>query len=70
MSPGGYLYESIGEEGPAVRLGMLHHSEARDIGRKVQRRDVFESYRDRVSQHDMDFDWSDETRHSPMSHYS
>lgn len=43
---------------------MLHHFEAKNIGKKVQRRDMFESYQDRVSQHDMDFDWADETMHA------
>ena len=61
---GSYLYESTGGEDPAVRLGMLHHFEAKNIGKKVQRRDMFESYQDRVSQHDMDFDWADETMHA------
>ncbi len=47
-----------------MRLGMLHHFEARNIGKKVQRRDMFETCQDRASQRDMDFDWADETMHA------
>ena len=61
---GSYLYESAGGQDPAMRLGMLHHFEAKNIGKKVQRRDAFETYQDRASQRDMDFDWADETMHA------
>ncbi len=61
---GSYLYESTGGQDPAMRLGMLHHFEAKNIGKKAQRRDAFETYQDRASQRDMDFDWADETMHA------
>lgn len=61
---GSYIYDSAAGQEPYVRLGMLHYFETKNIGKKTQRAEAFASYDDRVSQHDMDFDWADETIHA------
>jgi hypothetical protein len=61
---GSYIYDSARGEDALVRLGMLHYFEAKNIGKKTKRAKAFASYQDRMSQHDMDFDWADETIHA------
>ncbi|MCB9109001.1 MAG: DUF455 family protein [Anaerolineales bacterium] len=64
MPLGSHIYDSANGQDPAVRLGMLHYFETKNIGKKTKRANAFGSYQDRVSQHDMDFDWADETIHA------
>lgn len=61
---GSYIYDSAHGEDPLVRLGMLHYFETKNIGKKTKRAEAFASYQDKMSQHDMDFDWADETIHA------
>jgi hypothetical protein len=43
---------------------MLFFFETKNIGKKTARARMFHSYGDAVSEHDMDFDWADETIHA------
>ena len=61
---GTYIFDSARGEPPLIRLGMLHYFETKNIGKKNDRAAAFESYHDDVSQHDMEFDWADETIHA------
>ncbi len=61
---GSHIYDSADGQDPVVRLGMLHYFETKNIGKKTKRANAFGSYHDRMSQHDMDFDWADETIHA------
>ncbi|MGL4650914.1 MAG: DUF455 family protein [Caldilineaceae bacterium] len=65
---GTYIYDSARGEDPLIRLGMLHYFETKNIGKKTKRANAFGSYHDRMSQHDMDFDWADETIHAEYGH--
>jgi uncharacterized ferritin-like protein (DUF455 family) len=65
---GSYIYDSARGQSPAIRLGMLHYFETKNIGKKTRRAEAFASYDDKVSQHDMDFDWADETIHAAYGH--
>lgn len=66
---GTHIYDSARGQGPLVRLGMLHYFETKNIGKKLKRAEAFASYGDSVSQHDMDFDWADETIHAHYGRY-
>lgn len=61
---GTYIYESAKGKPPIYRLGMLHHFESKNIGKKHDRAEAFADLHDAVSQHDMEFDWADETIHA------
>ncbi|GED54081.1 DUF455 family protein [Brevibacillus borstelensis] len=61
---GTYIYDSCKGQDPIYRLGMLFYFESKNIGKKLDRIKNFESMNDRTSQHDMDFDWADETIHT------
>jgi len=61
---GSYIYDSAKDQHPVYRLGMLYYFETKNIGKKPQRAKAFAQYDDRVSQHDMDFDWADEAIHA------
>jgi hypothetical protein len=61
---GTYIYDSARGQDPIYRLGMLSYFETKNIGKKKGRARAFGEYHDRVSQHDMDFDWADETIHA------
>jgi uncharacterized ferritin-like protein (DUF455 family) len=61
---GTYIYESATGEDPIYRLGMLFFFETRNIGRKPERIAAFAQLGDAASEHDMDFDWADETIHA------
>ena len=65
---GTYIYDSARGQDPLIRLGMLHYFETKNIGKKTKRANAFGSYHDRMSQHDMDFDWADETIHAEYGH--
>ncbi len=61
---GTYIYESATGEDPLYRLGMLYFFETKNIRHKPARTQLFHAYGDAVSEHDMDFDWADETMHA------
>jgi uncharacterized ferritin-like protein (DUF455 family) len=61
---GSYIYDSARGQDASIRLGMLHYFETKNIGKKTRRAEAFASYQDKMSQHDMDFDWADETIHA------
>src|SRR5215469_6980343 len=61
---GSYIYESANGVEPIYRLGMLYFFETKNIGRKPERTAVFKEIGDAASEHDMDFDWADETIHA------
>ncbi len=68
MPLGTYIYDSARGQDPYIRLGMLHYFETKNIGKKLERAAAFASYQDPMSQHDMDFDWADETIHAAYGH--
>jgi len=61
---GTYIYDSASGEDPIYRLGMLYFFETKNIRHKPARAQMFHSYGDTLSEHDMDFDWADETIHA------
>jgi uncharacterized ferritin-like protein (DUF455 family) len=61
---GSYIYESANGQDPIYRLGMLYFFETKNIGRKPERAAAFRQIGDDASEHDMDFDWADETIHA------
>jgi Protein of unknown function (DUF455) len=61
---GTYIYESASGEDSIYRLGMLYFFETKNIRHKPARAQIFRAYGDAVSEHDMDFDWADETMHA------
>lgn len=65
---GTYIYESATTANeldiPTSLLGMLYFFETKNIRHKPKRRELFHSYGDSLSEHDMDFDWADETIHA------
>ena len=65
---GTYIYESATAGDPADVptnfLGMLFFFETKNIRHKPERTRLFHSYGDSLSEHDMDFDWADETLHA------
>jgi uncharacterized ferritin-like protein (DUF455 family) len=61
---GTYIYESASGQDPIYRLGMLYFFETKNIRHKPARAQLFHDYGDAVSEHDMDFDWADETIHA------
>lgn len=61
---GAYIYESVAGQDPIYRLGMLFFFETKNIKHKPKRADLLRTYGDSVSEHDMDFDWADETIHA------
>ena len=65
---GSYIYDSARGQDPVIRLGMLHYFETKNIGKKTKRAEAFATYDDKLSQHDMDFDWADETIHAAYGH--
>ena len=64
ISLGTYIYESASGQDPIYRLGMLYFFENKNIRHKPARAQLFHDYGDAVSEHDMDFDWADETMHA------
>jgi hypothetical protein len=61
---GTYIYESASNQDPIYLLGMLYFFETKNIRHKPARAQFFHDYGDALSEHDMDFDWADETIHA------
>src|SRR5713101_3418078 len=61
---GTYIYDCASGEDPIYRLGMLYFFETKNIRHKLTRAQLFHDYGDALSEHDMDFDWADETIHA------
>ena len=61
---GTYIYDSAAGQDPIYRLGMLFFFETKNIGYKPERVKAFHLIGDAASEHDMDFDWADETMHA------
>jgi len=61
---GTYIYDSASREDLIYRLGMLYFFETKNIRHKLTRAQLFHGYGDALSEHDMDFDWADETIHA------
>lgn len=61
---GTYIYDSAAGQDPIYRLGMLYFFETKNIRHKPVRAGFFHTYGDMLSEHDMDFDWADETIHA------
>ena len=61
---GTYIYDSASGQDPIYRLGMLYFFETKNIRHKLTRAQKFHEYGDSISEHDMDFDWADETIHA------
>jgi uncharacterized ferritin-like protein (DUF455 family) len=61
---GTYIYDSMAGQDPIYRLGMLFFFETKNIAHKPARVKAFHSIGDTASEHDMDFDWADETMHA------
>lgn len=61
---GTYIYEAAAGQDPIYRLGMLYFFETKNIRHKPVRAGLFHTYGDHLSEHDMDFDWADETIHA------
>ncbi len=61
---GSYIYDSARGQDPLYRLAMLFYFETKNIGKKPKRAEAFASYGDAASQHDMEFDWADESTHA------
>jgi uncharacterized ferritin-like protein (DUF455 family) len=61
---GTYISDSLAGQDPIYRLGMLFFFETKNIKYKPRREDLFRAYGDSISEHDMGFDWADETIHA------
>lgn len=64
MPLGDYIYRAGRDQDPIYRLGMLFFFETKNIHKKPERAEKFRQIADALSQHDMDFDWADETIHA------
>ena len=61
---GTYIYDSAAGQDPIYLLGMLFFFETKNIGYKPERVKAFHLIGDAASEHDLDFDWADETMHA------
>jgi hypothetical protein len=61
---GTYIYDAAKDQDPIYRLGMLYFFETKNIHKKSERARKFHNFHDDLSEHDMDFDWADETKHA------
>ncbi len=61
---GTYIYDSTKGQHVLYLLGMLAYFETKNIGKKSSRAKAFSEMNDSTSQHDMEFDWADETLHA------
>ncbi len=61
---GSYIYDSAAGQDPIYRIGMLFFFETKNIKNKPKRAESFADIGDATSQHDMEFDWADETMHA------
>lgn len=64
MPMGSFSYDAGAEADPVTRLGIIYYFESTYIHTKSERTKIFAAFGDRVSSHDMDFDWADELIHS------
>ena len=59
-----FSYDASAEADPLVRLGTIFYFETTYIHTKSERTKIFTRVGDRLSAHDMDFDWADELIHT------
>jgi uncharacterized ferritin-like protein (DUF455 family) len=59
-----FSYDAGAHSDALTRLGIIFYFESTYIGTKSQRMRYFGEFGDRVSSHDMDFDWADEQIHT------
>ncbi|MBL9215426.1 MAG: DUF455 family protein [Opitutaceae bacterium] len=59
-----FSYDAGAAADPLVRLGIIFYFEATYIHTKKERTIIFGAMGDRLSAHDMDFDWADELIHT------
>lgn len=59
-----FSFDASAEADPLVRLGTIYYFETTYIHTKSERTRIFTRTGDRLSAHDMDFDWADELIHS------
>jgi hypothetical protein len=64
MPLGSFSYDAGGDADPLTRLGIIFYFETAYIHTKSERAKAFGEFGDRVSSHDMDFDWADELIHT------
>jgi hypothetical protein len=64
MPAGSFSYDAGANTDPITRLGIIFYFETTYIHTKSERKDKFSDFGDRVSSHDMDFDWADELIHT------
>ncbi len=64
MPLGSYSYDAGAEADPITRLGIIFYFETTYIHTKPERAKIFGNDGDRISSHDMDFDWADELIHT------
>ena len=64
MPLGSWSYDAGAEADPLTRLGIIFYFESTYIHTKSLRTRLFGEFGDRVSSHDMDFDWADEQIHA------
>jgi hypothetical protein len=64
MPLGSFSYDAGADADPLVRLGIIYYFESTYIHTKSERTRTFRDFGDRVSSHDMDFDWADELIHA------
>ena len=58
-----FHYDAAAEVDPIVRLAMIFYAETTFIHTKSARKKYFGEFGDKISSHDMDFDWADEQIH-------
>lgn len=59
-----FSYDAGAELDPLTRLGIIFYFETTFIHTKPQRARIFQASGDRLSAHDMDYDWADEQIHT------
>jgi hypothetical protein len=64
MPLGSFSYDAGADADPLTRLGIIFYFETAYIHTKSERAKAFGDFGDRVSSHDMDFDWADELIHT------
>ena len=64
MPMGSFSYDAGADTDALTRLGIIYYFESTYIHTKSERTKSFAAFGDRVSSHDMDFDWADELIHS------
>jgi uncharacterized ferritin-like protein (DUF455 family) len=66
MSLGTFPYDAGADASPLTRLAMIFYFESTYIHTKPERAKIFGDWGDKVSSHDMDFDWADEQIHTHL----